>query len=134
MRLNQKTVQRNVGTLILKLLPSTDQKLLPGPSTTTKSKKDGSKQTTLFGMLPKADKVPRPKKNATSKEGTPAESVQDTQAESQVDTQMESQLDSQMTDVTMTDLETQDAQDTQTTAADKSSDWEETQLVDPLEA
>ncbi|KDR75022.1 hypothetical protein GALMADRAFT_248867 [Galerina marginata CBS 339.88] len=77
-----------------------------------KDRKEGPKQATLFGMLPKADKVSRPKKQPDTAPPT-------------ADTQ-ETQIDSQMTDVTTVETETQEESQQRV----GSPDWDETQLVD----
>ncbi|KAF8160621.1 hypothetical protein B0H34DRAFT_344214 [Crassisporium funariophilum] len=78
-----------------------------------KEKKDGPKQATLFGMLPKADKTSR------------------TTKKSSVETSSDNQADSQLTDVTMLDADAMDTVETQEDSQNPSSgDWEETQLVD----
>lgn len=80
-------------------------------STKNKEKKEGSKQTTLFAMLPKTDKSSRTTKKS---DGTPPEPQRTIHSESQT-------TDVAMSEVDVLDsaLETQD-----------SLDWEETQLAD----
>ncbi|KAF4621226.1 hypothetical protein D9613_000247 [Agrocybe pediades] len=93
-----------------------------------KEKKDGPKQATLFGMMPKADKATKlGKKKAEAEESAGAtESAQETQTETQT------------TDVVMDDAglleetqETQDAEETQVIGQrEDSPDWDETQLAE----
>jgi len=91
------------------------------PNSKAKDKKEGPKQATLFGMLPKADKAPKLKKKAEPEHPSP-----------------EIRIDSQMTDVTMSDVESQNLEsqvemetqvETQETQEVLSSDWE-TQMVE----
>lgn len=80
-----------------------------------KEKKDGPKQATLFGMLPKSEKPPKVTKKPEPERLLVAQ---------------ESQPESQMSDVTMADVESQDTQiETQETQEVLSSDWE-TQIVE----
>ena len=76
--------------------------------------KEGPKQTTLFGMLPKADKPPKMKKPEPERLSP------------------EIRIDSQISDVTMSDVESQNLEsqvETQETQEILSSDWE-TQMVE----
>lgn len=80
-----------------------------------KDKKEGPKQATLFGMLPKVDKAPKMKKKHETERLSP-----------------EIRTESQMTDVTMSDVESQNLEsqvETQETQEVLSSDWE-TQMVE----
>ncbi|PPQ99766.1 hypothetical protein CVT24_009669 [Panaeolus cyanescens] len=86
------------------------------PKDSSKEKKDGPKQTTLFGMMPPKSDKSKPKKSSTP-------------------TLVESQdTDTQMTDVVMGDLDSQilveDTQNTEDTQNLDTNNWEETQLVD----
>lgn len=68
--------------------------------------KEGSKQATLFGMLPKADKIAKPKKKIDT--------------EILPDANEETQVDSQMTDVSMAESGSVETQETQ-----PSGDWDD---------
>ncbi|PPQ90540.1 hypothetical protein CVT25_015854 [Psilocybe cyanescens] len=69
--------------------------------------KEGSKQATLFGMLPKADKIAKPKKKIDT--------------ETLPDTNEETQVDSQMTDVSMAESGSAETQE----ETQPSGDWDD---------
>ncbi|KAF8813968.1 hypothetical protein BYT27DRAFT_7131270 [Phlegmacium glaucopus] len=87
----------------------------PPASTKNKERKEGSKQATLFSMLPKTDKSSRTTKKSDS---------------GSLEAQKDTYTESQSTDVTMSEVDVFDSAMETLHDSQDSLIWEETQLVD----